>query len=80
MSYLPKTDLLQQSEMTLKAQQEELRVANEELGEKADILENQKSLLEKAKTETETKARQIELTSKYKSESLLICRMNCVLH
>jgi CheY-like chemotaxis protein/signal transduction histidine kinase/CHASE3 domain sensor protein len=67
---LVKTEMLQISETTLKTQQEELRFANEELGEKADILESQKSSLEKAKEEIETKARQVETTSKYKSEFL----------
>jgi len=65
-----KTELLEKSELELKAQQDELRQSNEELEEKANMLEDQKEKLENAKIEIETKAREVEVTSKYKSEFL----------
>ena len=65
-----KTNLLQNSEAELKAQQEELQQTNEELEEKANLLEEQKEKLEVSKLDVETKARQLEINSKYKSEFL----------
>jgi signal transduction histidine kinase/CheY-like chemotaxis protein len=61
----------------LKAQQEELRKANDELIEKAHLLEKQKEEVEqinkeveKSRHSLEDKAEQLTLTSKYKSEFL----------
>jgi CheY-like chemotaxis protein/CHASE3 domain sensor protein/putative methionine-R-sulfoxide reductase with GAF domain len=65
-----KTELLEKSEAELRAQQEELHQSNEELEEKANLLESQKETLENAKLQIETKARELELNSKYKSEFL----------
>ncbi len=65
-----KTELLEKSEAELRAQQEELQQTNEELEEKANLLEAQKNRLEIAKIDVETKARELEVISKYKSEFL----------
>jgi HAMP domain-containing protein/signal transduction histidine kinase/DNA-binding response OmpR family regulator len=61
----------------LKAQQEELRKANDELHDKAQLLEKQKEEVEQinkeveeARRSLEEKAEQLTLTSKYKSEFL----------
>ncbi len=61
----------------LKAQQEELRRANDELHDKAQLLEKQKEEVEQinkeveeARRSLEEKAEQLTLTSKYKSEFL----------
>ena len=73
-------ELLKQSQSLateLGSQQEELRQTNEELEEKAHLLEEQKlevegkkHEVETAKMELEEKAKQLALTSKYKSEFL----------
>src|SRR5690606_29493156 len=61
----------------LKAQQEELRRANDELHDKAQLLEKQKEEVEQinkeveeARRSLEEKAEQLTITSKYKSEFL----------
>ncbi|MDQ3623974.1 MAG: HAMP domain-containing protein, partial [Verrucomicrobiota bacterium] len=68
---------LQASEELLKEQQEELQQTNEELQEKASLLSQQKSEVEGKNVEVEnarvalqTKAEELTLTSKYKSEFL----------
>lgn len=68
---------LRASEESLQAQQEELRVTNEELEAQANVLAQQKSdvsqknkELETLKGELEEKIRELELSSKYKSEFL----------
>ncbi len=73
-------ELLSQSQSLsgdLKAQQEELRRANDELHDKAQLLEKQKEEVEQinkeveeARRSLEEKAEQLTLTSKYKSEFL----------
>ncbi|MCJ8211456.1 response regulator [Mucilaginibacter sp. RS28] len=73
-------ELLKQSQSLsgdLRAQQEELRRANEELHDKAQLLEKQKEEVEQinkeveeARRSLEEKAEQLTLTSKYKSEFL----------
>ncbi|WP_199269724.1 HAMP domain-containing protein [Mucilaginibacter lacusdianchii] len=73
-------ELLKQSQSLsgdLRAQQEELRRANEELHDKAQLLEKQKEEVEQinkeveeARLSLEEKAEQLTLTSKYKSEFL----------
>ncbi|WP_207421691.1 HAMP domain-containing protein [Desertivirga brevis] len=73
-------ELLAQSQSLaneLKAQQEELRRANDELHDKAQLLEKQKEEVEQinkeveeARRSLEEKAEQLTLTSKYKSEFL----------
>jgi CheY-like chemotaxis protein/CHASE3 domain sensor protein/putative methionine-R-sulfoxide reductase with GAF domain len=65
-----KTDLLEKSEGELKAQQEELQQINEELEEKANMLEEQRNQLDNARIDLEAKAKELELTSKYKTEFL----------
>ena len=65
-----KTGLLEVSEAELKAQQEELQQSNEELEEKANLLEEQKERLEVSRREIESKATELGLISKYKSEFL----------
>ncbi|MBQ0755387.1 MAG: response regulator [Gammaproteobacteria bacterium] len=68
---------LRASEESLQAQQEELRVTNEELEAQANVLAQQKSdvsqknkELEILKGDLEEKIRELELSSKYKSEFL----------
>ena len=71
-------DLLKQSQSLareLQAQQEELRQTNQELGEKAKLLaeqnvevERKNHEVEQARQALEEKARQLAVTSKYKSE------------
>ncbi|MDD5035837.1 MAG: response regulator, partial [Methylococcaceae bacterium] len=73
-------ELLKQSQSLtneLQSQQEELRQTNEELEDKARLLEEQKMEVEskkreveQAKAAVEEKAKQLALTSKYKSEFL----------
>src|SRR5690606_3567315 len=73
-------ELLQQSQKLageLKSQQEELRITNEELEEKAKLLVKQKEEVEMknqeveiAKKSLEEKAAQLTITSQYKSEFL----------
>ncbi len=71
------TQALRASEESLQAQQEELRVTNEELEAQARLLTEQKSEmaqkndeLEQLHHELEEKLRELELSSKYKSEFL----------
>ena len=71
------TQALRESEESLQAQQEELRVTNEELEAQARILTEQKSEmgkkndeLELLKHELEDKIRELEMSSRYKSEFL----------
>ncbi|MZR61732.1 response regulator [Alcanivorax sp. DP30] len=71
------TQALRASEESLQAQQEELRVTNEELEAQARLLTEQKSEmaqkndeLELLHHELEDKIRELELSSKYKSEFL----------
>jgi CheY-like chemotaxis protein/signal transduction histidine kinase len=71
------TQALKASEESLQAQQEELRVTNEELEAQAKMLADQKSEmshknveLEKLHKELSDKLRELELSSKYKSEFL----------
>ena len=71
------TQALRASEESLQAQQEELRVTNEELEAQARLLSEQKATmaeknkaLELLQTELEDKIRELELSSKYKSEFL----------
>src|SRR5437867_11339622 len=73
-------DLLKQSQSLageLQSQQEELRQTNQELEEKAALLaernvevERKNQEVEQARVALEEKARQLALTSKYKSEFL----------
>lgn len=65
-----KTLMLEKSEAELKAQQEELQQSNEELTEQTRLLEDQKEKLENARFEMENKARELEVTGKYKSDFL----------
>ncbi|MCG8393499.1 MAG: response regulator [Pseudomonadales bacterium] len=71
------TQALRASEESLQAQQEELRVTNEELEAQARLLTEQKTEmaqkndeLEMLRHELEDKIRELELSSKYKSEFL----------
>lgn len=71
------TQALRASEESLQAQQEELRVTNEELEAQAKLLSEQKAEmsqknkeLEILKHELEEKIRELEMSSKYKSEFL----------
>ena len=71
------TQALRASEESLQAQQEELRVTNEELEAQARLLTEQKSEmaqkndeLELLRHELEDKIRELEMSSKYKSEFL----------
>ena len=71
------TQALRASEESLQAQQEELRVTNEELEAQARMLTEQKTEmaqkndeLEMLRHELEDKIRELELSSKYKSEFL----------
>lgn len=71
------TQALRASEESLQAQQEELRVTNEELEAQAKMLAEQKGQmsiknaeLEKLHKELSDKLRELELSSKYKSEFL----------
>ena len=71
------TQALRASEESLQAQQEELRVTNEELEAQARLLTEQKTEmaqkndeLELLRHELEDKIRELELSSKYKSEFL----------
>jgi CheY-like chemotaxis protein/signal transduction histidine kinase/CHASE3 domain sensor protein len=64
------TRRLEASEEKLQAQQEELRVTNEELEEKNELLEQQKKEVELARRDIETKAEELALASKYKSQFL----------
>lgn len=71
------TQALRASEESLQAQQEELRVTNEELEAQARLLAEQKSevsnknkVLEDLQLELQEKIRELELSSKYKSEFL----------
>jgi CheY-like chemotaxis protein/CHASE3 domain sensor protein/putative methionine-R-sulfoxide reductase with GAF domain len=59
---------LKESEERLKVQQEELEVINADLEEKNELLEQQKEEVEKARTEIGEKAKELALSSKYKSE------------
>jgi CheY-like chemotaxis protein/HAMP domain-containing protein len=68
---------LRASEESLQAQQEELRVTNEELEAQARLLSEQKAemsrknkVLEDLQLELEEKIRELEMSSKYKSEFL----------
>jgi signal transduction histidine kinase/CheY-like chemotaxis protein len=73
-------ELLQQTQTMaeeLQSQQEELRQTNEELEERTQELERQQeeirqknSALQESRTAAETKARELELASRYKSEFL----------
>jgi signal transduction histidine kinase/CheY-like chemotaxis protein len=73
-------ELLQQTQMMteeLQSQQEELRQTNEELEQRTQDLEQQQEeikqknlALEKAQAAAETKAKELELASRYKSEFL----------
>ncbi|MBN1288242.1 MAG: response regulator [Actinobacteria bacterium] len=65
--------LLEQSQSMsreLQSQSADLKQANEELEEKARMLEQQKQEIEEAKLAVEEKAKQLALTSKYKSQFL----------
>src|SRR5690554_3642503 len=71
------TQALRASEESLQAQQEELRVTNEELEAQARLLAEQKAevsnknkVLETLQLELKEKIRELELSSKYKSEFL----------
>ena len=71
------TQALRASEESLQAQQEELRVTNEELEAQARLLSEQKAevssknkVLEDLQLELEEKIRELEMSSKYKSEFL----------
>lgn len=64
------TTTLTLSEEKLKEQQEELQSANEELEEKNNLLEAQKQEMLTVKQETEKKAAELALASRYKSEFL----------
>lgn len=71
------TQALRASEESLQAQQEELRVTNEELEAQARMLSEQKGEMSRKNTELETlheeledKVKELELSSKYKSEFL----------
>lgn len=71
------TQALRASEESLQAQQEELRVTNEELESQARLLTEQKSemaqkndQLELLRQELEEKVRELEMSSRYKSEFL----------
>jgi CheY-like chemotaxis protein/GAF domain-containing protein/HAMP domain-containing protein len=71
------TQALRASEESLQAQQEELRVTNEELEAQARLLAEQKAemsrknkVLEDLQLELEEKIRELEMSSKYKSEFL----------
>lgn len=71
------TRALQSSDQVLRQQQEELQQTNEELQEKGTLLEAQRAKLEErtraletAKLEVDEKARQLTLTSQYKSQFL----------
>jgi len=68
---------LQTQTAELQSQSEELRKSNESLEERTEELEHQKQdiaeknvVLEKVKQDIETKAKEVELASKYKSEFL----------
>jgi len=64
------TQLLQASEEKLQVQQEELESTNEELEEMNESLERQKQALSQKRIETEQKAEELAIASKYKSEFL----------
>ena len=71
------TQALRASEESLQAQQEELRVTNEELEAQTKLLQEQKQemaekneALEILQTELQDKIKELELSSKYKSEFL----------
>ena len=61
---------LQTSEEELKVQQEELLQANQELEERTRLLEERNELIIERNLEIQTKAEELELTTKYKSEFL----------
>ena len=65
-----KTEALELSESKLKAQQAELQQSNKELEENTNQLEEQMERLETTQMALETKTRDLEVTSKYKSEFL----------
>ncbi len=67
-AYRGVTEELQHNVEELKAQQEELEEKNEALGQQNMHIRRQAEELEKAKRLTEEKARQLELSNKYKSE------------
>lgn len=69
--------VLRASEESLQQQQEELRLMNEELAERNQLLDSQKeeiarnnAALEKSQHELQEKARQLELSGRYKTEFL----------
>lgn len=62
------TRILSESEEKLKAQQEELQIANEELEEQQAVVEGRNTELQRAQIEIAEKAKQLELTSGYKTE------------
>ncbi|MCM5530046.1 response regulator [Parasegetibacter sp. NRK P23] len=61
---------LQASEEELKVQQEELMQTNQELEERSRLLEERNMLIAERNMEIQTKAEQLELSTKYKSEFL----------
>ncbi len=70
LSLQEQTEELRASEEELRAQREELQAANEELEEKGRGLEEQAVLLEKARTDADTRALERDTASRYKSEFL----------
>ncbi|MCG8315325.1 MAG: response regulator [Pseudomonadales bacterium] len=69
--------ILRASEENLQQQQEELRVMNEELAERNSLLDRQKeeiernnAALERSRQDLQDKAKQLELSGRYKSEFL----------
>lgn len=64
------TQRLRVSEESLQSQQEELRVSNEEPEEKNRLLERQSLEVDKARRNSEVKAEELAVASKYKSQFL----------
>ncbi len=65
-----KANSLQASEEELRTQSEELRVINEEMAEKTQRLEKQNKEIQATREELEQRAKDLALSSKYKSEFL----------
>lgn len=61
---------LQASEEELKVQQEELKQANQELEERSRLLEEKNQVITERNLDIQTKAEQLEQSTKYKSEFL----------
>jgi signal transduction histidine kinase/CheY-like chemotaxis protein/CHASE3 domain sensor protein/HAMP domain-containing protein len=61
---------LQASEEELRVQQEELQQANQELEERSRLLEDRNQVIVERNLEIQTKAEELEISTKYKSEFL----------